>query len=253
MTVCFFTASGNCLDVARRIGGTLLSIPKLMRQETIEIEDDAVGIACPVYAGEMPMMVREFMTKAKIKTEYFFFVYTFGMSCGAAFAHAELAAREAGLTLNYVNAVHMVDNYLPIFDMADQIRTLPEKNVDGQLERLCAEIAAGRQRPAVITAKTKLQMAMFSNRLAKSILKKDTAQHYIVNNACIRCGICVRVCPANNITVTENGVLFSDHCEVCYACLHTCPRNAIHLSLEANSVRFRNEHVTLQDIIGANE
>ena len=231
----------------------MLSIPQLMRQETIIIDDDAVGIVCPVYAGEMPMMVRAFMGKAKINTNYFFFVYTFGMSCGAAFAHAALAAQAAGLTLNYVNAVQMVDNYLPIFDMEDQIRTLPEKNVDGQLEKLCAEIAARQQRPVEITAKMRLQMAMFSNRLAKSILKRDTAQHYIVNDACIRCGICAKVCPANNITVTEEGVLFSDACEVCYACLHNCPRNAIHLRKEANTVRFRNEHVTLQDIVNANE
>lgn len=253
MTICYFTASGNCLDVARRIGGTLLSIPQLMRREAIEIEDDAVGIVCPVYAGEMPMMVRKFMAKAKIQTEYFFFVYTFGMSCGAAFAHAELAARAAGLTINYINAVQMVDNYLPIFDMEDQLRTLPEKNVDGQLDKLCAEIAVREQKPVEITAKMRLQMAMFSNRLAKRILKKDAAQQYIVNDACIRCGICARVCPANNITVSEEGVRFSDHCEVCYACLNNCPQNALHLRREANTVRFRNEHVTLQEIIAANE
>ena len=48
MTICYFTASGNSLYVARRIGGNLLSIPKLMRQDKIEIEDDAVGIVCPV-------------------------------------------------------------------------------------------------------------------------------------------------------------------------------------------------------------
>ena len=34
MTVCYFTGSGKCLYVARRIGGTLLSIPQLMRQES---------------------------------------------------------------------------------------------------------------------------------------------------------------------------------------------------------------------------
>ena len=46
MTVCYFTASGNCLYVARRIGGVLLSIPQLMRKETIQIDDDAVGVPC---------------------------------------------------------------------------------------------------------------------------------------------------------------------------------------------------------------
>ena len=66
MTICYFTASGNSLYVARRIGGNLLSIPKLMRQEKIEIEDDAVGIVCPVYVAELPMMVMDFMRTAEI-------------------------------------------------------------------------------------------------------------------------------------------------------------------------------------------
>ena len=84
MTVCYFTASGNCLYVARRIGGTLISIPQLMRQNEIVIEDDAVGVVCPVYNAEMSMMVRDFMHKARIRTDYFFFVYTYGAGFGEA-------------------------------------------------------------------------------------------------------------------------------------------------------------------------
>ena len=74
MTICYFSATGNCLYVAKRIGGTLLSIPQLMKQNDIEITDDAVGIVAPVYAVEMPMMVKDFLSKAKIKTDYFFFL-----------------------------------------------------------------------------------------------------------------------------------------------------------------------------------
>ena len=83
-------------------------------------------------------------------------------------------------------------------------------------------------------------------------IKKNAAKKYIVNDSCIRCGICAKVCPADNITVNDK-VVFSDHCENCYACLHNCPKNAIHLKNERSTVRFRNEHVTLKDIISANE
>ena len=94
---------------------------------------------------------------------------------------------------------------------------------------------------------------MYHQKLAEVWLKKDTALSYTVNDDCIHCGICAKVCPANNITVTEEGVRFSDHCEACYACLHNCPQHAIHLPLEAGTRQFRNEHVTVADIIKSNE
>lgn len=252
MTICYFSATGNCLYVARRIGGTLLSIPQLMRQETIEIKDDAVGVVCPVYNAEMPMMVKAFMERVNIQTGYFFFIYTYGAGFGEGYAHAKLAAQGAGLTLCYVNAIQMVDNFIPYFDMQEQIDTLPKKNVEGQIETVCADIAARKTVDIEITAITKAQMAMYHMRLAERWLRKDTALSYTVNGDCVRCGICAKVCPANNIKVTEERVKFSDHCEVCYACLHNCPQHAIHMPLEAGTTQFRNEHVTLNDIIESN-
>lgn len=253
MTICFFTASGNCLYVARRIGGTLLSIPKLMRQDDIEIEDDAVGIVAPVYAVEMPMMVRAFLEKARIKTDYFFFVYTYGMGYAEAFAHVRQTCDQVGLKLSYINAIQMVDNYLPGFEMQNQIDTLPKKDVEGQIERLLGDIKMRREMDVKITMPVKAQMAMYQKMLARRILRKDTAKDYFVTDTCIHCGICAKVCPANNITVTEDGVRFADSCEVCYACLHNCPQNAIHMREEKSAVRFRNEHVSLTDIVKANE
>lgn len=252
MTICFFTATGNCLYVARRIGGTLLSIPQLMKQDRIEISDDAVGVVCPCYAGEMPMMVKAFLSKAHIETGYFFFIYTYGMGVGEALAHAKLAAEAAGLRLDYANLIRMVDNYLPGFEMQNQMDTLPGKDVEGQLERVCRDIRERAFRPVAITPAVKAKMVMYKKMLADRILKKDTARHYLVNGQCTRCGVCAKVCPAGNITVTEAGVQFSDLCEVCYACLHNCPQNAIHMKQEQSAVRFRNDQVSLKDIIDAN-
>lgn len=252
MTICYFTASGNCLYVAKRIGGTLLSIPQLMKQDNIEITDDAVGIVAPVYAVEMPMMVKEFLLRANIKTNYFFFIYTYGSGYAEAFAHVELVCREKGLKLSYINAIQMVDNYLPGFEMQNQIDTLPKKNVEGQIEKLLSDIADRGETPVKIGAANKAQMAMYQKMLAKRILRKDTAQDYIVNDNCTRCGICTKVCPADNITVTDK-VHFANKCEVCYACLHNCPQNAIHMKNERSAVRFRNERISLKDIIEANE
>lgn len=254
MKICYFTATGNSLYVARRIGGgdaELLSIPQLMRQGSIEISDEAVGIVAPVYAVEMPMMVKEFIARAKIETDYFFFVYTYGMGYAEAFGHVELAAQEAGLELAYIDAIQMVDNYLPAFEMQDQIDTLPAKDVEGQLDRVCREISERVQRPVTITPEILENLNHWHVNHALPMLRHDTAKEYIVTDECTRCGICSWTCPANNIVV-EGTVSFLDKCEVCYACLHVCPQNAIHMKEERSAVRFRNEHVSVKDLIAAN-
>ncbi|MBP3866846.1 MAG: EFR1 family ferrodoxin [Eggerthellaceae bacterium] len=252
MKTCYFTATGNCLYVARRIGGDLLSIPQLMKQDEIVIEDDAVGIVAPVYAVEMPMMVKAFLEKARIKTDYFFFVYTFGMGYAEAFTHVAVAAEKAGLPLSYIDAVQMVDNYIPFFDMQEQIDTLPEKDVEGQVERVARDIAERKLQQVTVTQKNLDEMARWTRDHAAGILRKDTALEYTVNDDCIRCGICAKVCPADNIAVTADGVRFFDRCEVCYACLHNCPQTAIHMPVEAGTKRFRNDCVSLADIVRAN-
>ena len=105
----------------------------------------------------------------------------------------------------------------------------------------------------MITPELKAQMDHYHKTHAPKVINKNMALDYTVNDDCIRCGICAKVCPANNITVTDSGVQFSDHCEVCYACLHNCPKTAIHMPVEAGTLRFRNEHVTVTDIIRAND
>ena len=194
MTICYFTASGNCLYVAWQIGGTLLSIPQLMKQEQIEIKDEAVGVVCPVYAVEMPMMVKDFLAKAKIDTDYFFFIYTYGMGYAAAFAHVKQACDESGLKLSYINAIQMVDNYLPGFEMQEQMDSVKQKDIEGQLARITDHIRQRKKQTVTVSPLKKAEMALIHRAMGKRILTPDPAKHYIVTDACIRCGVCERVC-----------------------------------------------------------
>lgn len=252
MKICYFSATGNSLYVAKRIGGELLSIPKLMKAGRLDVADDTVGIVCPVYAGEMPGMVRRFLAQASIRADYLFFVYTFGMSESVARPNAIAAAKGAGLALDYVNAVKMVDNYLPGFEAQHQIDTAGRKDIEGQIDRVCADIAAQARNARGVNLLQRAGMAVVRGTMGRVVFDSLAAQKYIVSDSCVRCGICAKVCPADNITVTD-AVRFSDRCEVCYACLHNCPKNAIHLKNEKSAVRFRNEHVTLKELVEANE
>ncbi len=251
MTICYFTATGNSLYVAKKIGGNILSIPNLMKKNEIVIEDDKVGIIAPVYAGDMPHMVHEFLSKAKIKTKYLFFICTYGMSYSVAKLNAIYAINEMGLQLNYVNVVKMVDNYIPGFDIKNQLENIEKKDTEGQLEKICGDINNNVNNVSKINFLQKILLSIVKNTMGKALIDKNAAKKYIIDAACILCGTCAKVCPANNIKVTDK-VIFGSNCEVCYSCIHNCPKKAIHLKNEKSDVRFRNEHVKLNEIIEAN-
>ena len=92
MTVFYFTATGNSLAVAKRIGGTLISIPQVVDSENLHYKDDAIGIVFPVYGWTTPVMVGRFLDKVKFEADYIFAIGTYGNIPGAAMYHLQKRA-----------------------------------------------------------------------------------------------------------------------------------------------------------------
>ena len=82
----------------------------------------------------------------------------------------------------------------------------------------------------------------------------EARDQFTITDACIGCGVCTHVCPCGNYRVIDGRAQASGGCEHCFACVQNCPHNATYLTDgEANRhARYRNRHVTLQDIINAN-
>ena len=251
MTVLYFTATGNSLAVARKIGGTLLSIPQLVRDGRYEIEDDVIGIICPTYCADAPRMVQQYLDKAKLKADYTFFINTYGYMAGAATKHGEKYLKKAAGHADYVNKIIMADTALTRFESQKQIDTLPEKQVDEQIERVCADIHDRKRFAANVTLFDRGVDWLYHTAGASQIAP-DKAKAHIVNDQCIHCGTCAKICPSDNIVVTDH-VEFLDHCEGCLGCVHNCPKNAIHLKNEKSTVRFRNAEISIRDLIASNQ
>ena len=65
----YFTATGNCLAVARELDNDLHSIPQeLKKTGPLVYEADTIGIVAPTYSGLMPRIVRRFLKRAEFKT-----------------------------------------------------------------------------------------------------------------------------------------------------------------------------------------
>jgi Pyruvate/2-oxoacid:ferredoxin oxidoreductase delta subunit len=247
MTIFYFTATGNSLAVAKRLGGKLISIPQVVDSPEIHYKDDCLGVVFPVYGLTLPRMVRLFLDKVTLEADYIFAIGTYGNMAGPCMYNLQKQAIKSGYRFDYVNQIPMVDNFLPVFEMGSEVAKLPIKKV----EKTIGEIIGDIQNRKHIQATSSLGMRALASVLASLGSTDKNAQKYLVNDQCTKCGTCAKVCPIKNISVSDK-VYFSAHCEGCLACVHLCPQNAIHLKNEKSGKRWRNLEISLAEIINAN-
>lgn len=252
--VFYFTGTGNSLYVAKELDETFISIPQVIKEEKLNFSADSIGIVCPVYGHEMPGMVKEFVRRASFKTGYLFVVLTYGAHHGGAAEIADRFIRDSGKKADYITSIEMVDNFLPVFDMKEQM--VMDKQVEKHLDKIRADLKAKRKgiQKAGLAEKAihKMYLQMVKN-------KPETVWAALrVTDECVGCGICTRVCPAGCIHLENQYAVHSkEGCQACYACVHACPKMAVQFTLsnpEKNPAqRYRNEHVTLSELIKSND
>ena len=265
--VLYFTGTGNCLYVSRQLADEqteLLSIPQLMKQQRFDIEADEIGLVYPIYGHMPPYMVRQFIQKAKLKAEYKFAILTYGARKCDAVEIWDRISRKAGNSFDYINTLVMVDNWLPNFDMNEQIKM--DKHIPENLEKIAADIAGRKQWHEPVTEQERKNhrgfLALSGLDPEKGFLM-ESKKYFTVTDACIGCGVCVSVCPRGNYALTSQGVKVNGDCEFCFACIQNCPQKAIRFAKneddpllrngEANpNARYRNENISLMDIKRAN-
>ncbi|MGB8450789.1 MAG: EFR1 family ferrodoxin [Anaerocolumna sp.] len=246
MKILYFTATGNSLYVAKKIGGEALSIPRLQKEGRFDFKDEKIGIVFPVFNNSVPNIVEEFLDKAKLNSKYIFGIATYGLFSGASTRHLIKIGKRNGIEFSYINEIVMVDNYLPGFEMKQQMEGQGKKHIEERLGEIIKDIKTGRiyiKKHAVMAEPIRLlNLKMYDNEFDKK---------FTVNNSCNGCKTCERVCPVDNIKVDKRPD-FNGNCQHCMACIQNCPQKAIHLKNEKSAARFVNSNVTLNEIMEAN-
>lgn len=265
--VLYFTGTGNCLYVARQLAGKegeILSIPQLMRKKQFEIEADEIGLVYPIYGHMPPYMVREFIKKAQLKAEYKFAVLTYGMRKCNAVEIWDGISRKAGNVFDYIGTIVMVDNWLPNFDMNEQMKI--DKHIPENLAKITSDLSNRRRWHEPVTQEEREQHEGFMSLSGLDpevgfLMKADRS--FRVTDDCIHCGICTYVCPRGNYELTGQGVKMQGDCEFCFACIQNCPQWAIQFKKNEDgtwpdgseknpNARYRNENVSLMELKLAN-
>ena len=155
------------------------------------------------------------------------------------------------INFDYIDTVHCVDNYLPVFDMAEEKKI--DKDTDVQIAHIIKNIRLMKKGvPTATDADRKLHKQVAT--LNKIIPSFNNGKMIKITDKCIGCKICEKVCPTGNIIVlTDYAQRRSKKCEYCLACVHACPQKAIIIKHEKNkNERYRNENVSLDEIIKSN-
>lgn len=265
--ILYFTGTGNCLHIARQLAGEnteLLSIPQMVKRGKYDFEADEIGIVYPIYGHMPPYMVRQFIRKAKLKAGYKFAILTYGARKCDAVEIWDRVSRKAGNAFDYIGTIIMVDNWLPNFDMNEQIKI--DKHIPENLQKITADLDGQKHWHEPVTEEERQQHQGFMRRSGLDpevgfLMKSE--KYFTVTGACIDCGICTYVCPRGNYELTARGVKMSGDCEFCFACIQNCPQRAIQFAKQKDGsfpdgteknphARYRNEHISLMDLKLAN-
>ncbi len=258
MTILYFTATGNSLYVAKSLGGERLSIPQMIKEGTYEFTDDQIGIVFPLYEWSVCAYVAEFLKKATFHTDYLFAIATYGIFAGGVASHLVELGKIGGYEFSYIQKVKMVDNYLPTFSMKKESENEHKKKIEAQIATIKEEI---ENRKSFVISESCIRKRMTQwmvNRTQKKttqVQDKGIKKTVSIANTCTHCGVCTKVCAVQNIHLDAKSgeITFGQRCFSCYACIQNCPSNAIHIKSERDSSRFRNKHVSLQEIIASNQ
>ncbi len=252
----YFTATGNSLYVAKQLDDNLISIPQELNKENRCYKDDSIGIVCPLFEFEIPPLVKKFIRESSFETNYFYIIVTFGCHFGCVGQRTQEFLESINQPADYINTIIMHDNAIIVFDMDEQRKLEEGKKVDEHIAKIKADI---EERKKMIQTSPQ-EETDFYNHYIESKAKNGpmyTFPLYKVTDQCIGCGTCAKVCPMGCILIKNARPVYDyTNCANCMACIQACPKKALQfLSVkEPNpNSRYRNPHISLKEIISANE
>jgi ferredoxin/flavodoxin len=253
----FFTGTGNTLAVARQLaqelGDTkLIPLRRAISPRGISVDADVVGIAFPVYFLNMPTIVRQFVQQLRFTgSPYIFGIATCGERPGGALFRLKECLEENGSTLSTGFVFIMPENYIGPVDLMHDTDRVQEKYANAR-SRIPEIAEAIRQRKEIPPEGSDALLLKIGGGITSTLMTSvyNTPHRLHATENCNRCGICGRICPTRNISVTDTRVEWGNSCTQCYACIHWCPQETIEIGgRTAGKPRYHHPDVTLADML----
>jgi Pyruvate/2-oxoacid:ferredoxin oxidoreductase delta subunit len=254
MQLFVYTGTGNSLWVARKLSlelanTTLAFMPYLSTDFVVEA--DRVGIIFPVHIWGLPIRVIQFINHLQPKPETYFFALAVNAGQTAATLlqlKKLMSTRRLSLAVGY--SIIMPSNYIP---WGGPGPTDTQQRFFMEAEEKVKAIAG----PVLRGERKKVERGpLWQNILFSWIYQMSFRQvhkldkNFWPDDKCNSCGICSKVCPANNIEMINEKPAWLHRCEQCMACLQWCPQEAIQYGKKTvKYMRYHHPEVTLEDML----
>nr|WP_307991833.1 EFR1 family ferrodoxin [uncultured Niameybacter sp.] len=223
----YFSGTGNSKWVAEELGKKLnletMDIIDLKDQNPIQMNDEEpIGFVFPIYAWAPPKVMMDFIKGIKNhKNNFKFIVCTCGEEVGTAL---KKAVKEYAIHSCY--SIIMPNNYILGIDIDTEEVTIKKiKKAKKQIEHISQEICTKK---SVYEVEQGSFGAIKSNLVAPLFQKYATStKPFYVEDTCIGCSICEKVCPLNTIKLVDGKPVWNKECLQCLSCINRCPKEAI--------------------------
>ncbi len=225
----YFSGTGNsewvAHEVATKTNDKAVNMAEFLKngkKEILTCNDDVIGLIFPIYAWGVPKPVLSFIKQLTFKNDsYRYAICTCGDEAGLA-----LKRLHKIIPLNSGWSISMPNNYIIMADL-DPVDIAKQKvnAAMNKIPSICNSInnkekVWDTKKGSLASLKSYVIYPLFS-------MSANHTKSFTVEMSCTSCNLCEKVCPLNNIKMTNGKPEWSNHCTQCLACIHHCPVKAI--------------------------